>query len=300
MQQPYEAEGLLVGLLVPYEDNHVICAVKPQGMLSQADATGAQDMLSVLRARIKAERGKPGDAFVGLVHRLDRPVGGIMVFAKTSKAASRLSAQIRERRFEKTYRAVVEGRPSPGSGRIEHIITKPAAGGRVRVSEAPQNAMTQKGWAALEYRVLATNPAANKSLIEVKLITGRPHQIRAQFAHIGHPVSGDRKYGAPQAQRAQQASQATQATQASQAPQATQTQWMQRAPQETQATQAAQAPGMRQIARPGDGAAQPEQWPALWAVEIAFERTVGSGRIVVQSPPPSCYPWDLFYEQQVD
>ena len=281
-----EAVEAVEAIEVVFEDNHVICAVKPQGMLSQADATGAPDMLSALRARIKAERGKPGEAFVGLVHRLDRPVGGIMVFAKTSKAAARLSAQIRERRFEKTYRAVVEGCLPQASGRLEHVITKHAAGGKVSVSEAAPCGQSQAGWAALEYSVLAADAEAQKSLVEIKLITGRPHQIRAQFAHIGHPVSGDRKYFAPAAPTAPNVPTAPTAPAAPAAPTAP------TAP--TVPPKRGVAPPKRGEAPPKRGIASLELWPALWATEISFERTVGGGRIVAQATPPCCYPWSLF------
>ncbi|MDN5277372.1 MAG: rRNA synthase [Clostridiales bacterium] len=143
---------------VLYEDNHLLVVEKPVNMLTQGDATGDVDLLSVLKQYIKEKYNKPGNVYLGLVHRLDRPVGGVMVFARTSKAASRLSDQVRRGSFGKVYLAVV-----------------------------------------LEYEVLESlDTPANAgvlSLVKVNLITGRPHQIRAQFSFEGFPLYGDQKYG---------------------------------------------------------------------------------------------------------
>ena len=146
-------------------------------------------MLTVLKAYIKEEYSKPGEVYLGLVHRLDRPVSGVMVFARTSKAASRLSEQIRNRRVEKIYRCVVTG-VLEGEGRLENYICKDEARNMVTVSDTEKPGF-KASW--LEYRALSSKDGF--TLAEVKLGTGRSHQIRAQMAHSGHPIVGDQKYG---------------------------------------------------------------------------------------------------------
>ena len=177
------------GVKVLYEDNHLIVAIKPAGVLSQSDGSNAPDMLTILKAYIKDKYQKPGEVYLGLVHRLDRPVSGVMVFARTSKAASRLSEQIRSRRVEKIYRCVVNG-VLEGEGRLENFISKDEASNTVTVSD-----VEKPGFKAsyLDYRALASKDGM--TLAEVKLGTGRSHQIRAQMAHAGHPLIGDLKYG---------------------------------------------------------------------------------------------------------
>ena len=177
------------GVKVLYEDNHLIVAIKPAGVLSQSDGSNAPDMLTILKAYIKDKYQKPGEVYLGLVHRLDRPVSGVMVFARTSKAASRLSEQIRTRRVEKIYRCVVNG-VLEGEGRLENFISKDEASNTVTVSD-----IEKPGFKAsyLDYRALASKDGM--TLAEVKLGTGRSHQIRAQMAHAGHPLIGDQKYG---------------------------------------------------------------------------------------------------------
>ena len=177
------------GVKVLYEDNHLIVAVKPAGVLSQSDGSNAPDMLTILKAYIKEKYQKPGEVYLGLVHRLDRPVSGVMVFARTSKAASRLSEQIRSRKVEKIYRCVVNG-ILEGEGRLENYISKDESSNTVTVSD------TEKpGYKAsyLDYRALAAKDGL--TLVEVKLGTGRSHLIRAQMAHSGFPLIGDQKYG---------------------------------------------------------------------------------------------------------
>ena len=177
------------GVKVLYEDNHLIVAIKPAGVLSQSDGSNAPDMLTILKAYIKDKYQKPGEVYLGLVHRLDRPVSGVMVFARTSKAASRLSEQIRTRRVEKIYRCVVNG-VLEGEGRLENFISKDESSNTVTVSD-----VEKPGFKAsyLDYRALASKDGM--TLAEVKLGTGRSHQIRAQMAHAGHPLIGDQKYG---------------------------------------------------------------------------------------------------------
>ena len=177
------------GVKVLYEDNHLIVGVKPAGVLSQSDGSNAPDMLTILKAYIKEKYQKPGEVYLGLVHRLDRPVSGVMVFARTSKAASRLSEQIRSRKVEKLYRCVVNG-VLEGEGRLENYISKDESTNTVTISD------TEKpGYKAsyLDYRALDAKDGL--TLVEVKLGTGRSHQIRAQMAHAGHPLIGDQKYG---------------------------------------------------------------------------------------------------------
>lgn len=177
------------GIKILYEDNHVIVCIKPAGVLSQSDGSGAPDMLTILKRYIKEKYGKPGEVYLGLVHRLDRPVSGVMVFARTSKAASRLSEQIRTRKVEKLYRCVVNG-VLEGSGRLENYISKDEDRNIVTVSDSEK-----PGYKAsyLDYRAIATKDGL--TLTEIRLGTGRSHQIRAQMAHNGYPLVGDQKYG---------------------------------------------------------------------------------------------------------
>lgn len=175
---------------IDYEDNHLLVVIKPPGLPTQADQSGACDLLTYLKDDLKQRHNKPGNVFLGLVHRLDRPVGGVMVFAKTSKAASRLAAQIRERTFGKTYLAEVTGCPETETGRLEHYLVKEA---RTNTVQVVASAVPHAKWACLEYQVLAQREQT--ALVRIELLTGRPHQIRVQLAAIGHPLVGDRKYG---------------------------------------------------------------------------------------------------------
>lgn len=175
---------------IVHEDNQIIVAVKPAGWLSQADGKAAPDMLTVLKAYIKEKYGKPGDVFLGLVHRLDQPVGGLMVFARTSKAAARLSEQVRERRVDKLYLAVVHGQPQPAGGDIRVRLLKDPQTNTVRVDPAGLES-------TLEYRTAACDAASGTCLLQIRLGTGRGHQIRVSLAHAGWPIVFDQKYGRP-------------------------------------------------------------------------------------------------------
>ncbi|UVI27792.1 RluA family pseudouridine synthase [Paenibacillus spongiae] len=179
-------------LPVLYEDNHLLAVVKPPGVLSQADDTGEPDMVTLLKQDLKVRYNKPGNVYVGLVHRLDRPVGGAMLFAKTSKAASRLSESVRSRAFDKTYVAVVHGNPPQTTGRLKHFLRKDSSRNIVSVHSKQVNESKE---AILDYAVVANRQS--HSLVAVRLLTGRPHQIRAQMADVGCPLVFDRKYGAP-------------------------------------------------------------------------------------------------------
>ena len=179
-------------LKVIYEDNHIIVVEKPVNIPSQGDKTGDIDMLSIIKKYLIKKYNKPGDAYVGLVHRLDRPTGGVMVFAKTSKAASRLSEQIRDKKFEKEYLVIVDGKLENEVGTYEDFLLKNERTNTSKVvDEKNKNAKKAK----LDYEVLKYNEETNLSLVKVKLHTGRHHQIRVQFASRNHSVYGDQKYG---------------------------------------------------------------------------------------------------------
>ncbi|MFB5675653.1 RluA family pseudouridine synthase [Paenibacillus terreus] len=179
------------GIKVLYEDNHVLAVAKPVNVPTQEDASGDPDLLTLLKQDLKIRHQKPGNVFLGLIHRLDRPVGGAMIFAKTSKAASRLSEAVRSRSFRKLYAAVVHGSPRGQSGRLEHYLLKDPRTNTVQTVKPGTPGAKQ---ALLEYRVVGEKNGL--SLILVELHTGRPHQIRVQMQSIGCPLYGDQKYGA--------------------------------------------------------------------------------------------------------
>lgn len=178
-------------IAVLYEDNHLLVVEKPANVLSQADRTGDPDMLSLLKQDLKRRYDKPGNVFLGLVHRLDRPAGGVMVFAKTSKAAARISKQIAEGSFEKIYLAVLQGILLQTSGRLVHYLKKDTS---TNMISAASKKLPGSKEAVLEYKVLGFS--GSHTLVRVDLRTGRPHQIRVQFAAVGYPLVGDRRYGA--------------------------------------------------------------------------------------------------------
>lgn len=177
-------------LKVLYEDNHIIVVIKPYNIPSQSDKTNDIDMLSLVKEYIKEQYQKPGNVYVGLVHRLDRPVGGIMVFAKTSKAASRLSESIRNKSFSKTYLAVVNGKFEKQNGILENYLWKDEA---LNMSKVVSKDKKGAKLARLTYEVLAEKN--DLSLVKINLETGRHHQIRVQFSNAGHSLYGDQKYG---------------------------------------------------------------------------------------------------------
>lgn len=176
-------------LEVLYEDNHIIVVVKPYNVLSQADNTDDLDMLTIIKDYLKRKYNKPGNVYLGLVHRLDRPVGGVMVFAKTSKAASRLSDQVRTRTLKKTYLAVVNGIIEKDSDElVDYIVKSSDNTSKITVKDEGKIAK-------LKYEVIERFYTDDLTLISIKLETGRHHQIRVQMANIGHPLYGDQRYG---------------------------------------------------------------------------------------------------------
>jgi len=172
-----------------YEDNHIIVLVKPAGIATQADDSGDTDLLTQIKEYRRINENKAGNVYVGLVHRLDRMVGGVMVFAKTSKAAGRLSELVRTRNIRKQYLAVVRASHLPG-GVMEDYLLKDQATNTTRV--VPHSNPAAK-YARLHYSVVATRDS--RSLVSIELDTGRSHQIRVQFASRGWPLVGDVKYG---------------------------------------------------------------------------------------------------------
>ena len=173
-----------------YEDNHLLIVEKPVNIPVQGDNTGDKDLLTILKEDLKVRYQKPGDVYLGLVHRLDRPVGGVIVFAKTSKAASRMSDVIRRQAMERKYFTVVRGNPTRNRAVLVHHLMKNKQKNKVyAVSPSHKGAKE----ASLEYVKVADNE--RHSLLSVELHTGRSHQIRVQLSREGTPIYGDQKYG---------------------------------------------------------------------------------------------------------
>ena len=177
-------DGKVMKINIIYEDNHILVVEKPINVIVQEDKTNDDDLLTILKKYIKEKYNKPGNVYLGLVHRLDRPVGGIMVFARTSKAASRLSEQVRNKTFKKTYNAVLIGNIND-YGTLKDKLLKDEKTNIVKVDDNGKEAI-------LHYNKLSYKD--DMSLVEINLETGRSHQIRVQFSHYGYPLYGDNKY----------------------------------------------------------------------------------------------------------
>jgi len=168
-----------------YEDNHIIVVIKDYNVPVQEDSSKDDDLINIIKKYLKDKYNKPGNVYLGMVHRLDRPVGGIMVFAKTSKAASRLSEQIRNKEFEKRYMALVHNKVKEHETLIDKI-SRDEENNKSYISDDGKEAILE--YNLIEYR-------NDMSLVDINLVTGRHHQIRLQMSHHGYPIYGDQKYG---------------------------------------------------------------------------------------------------------
>ena len=189
-------EIIMEDLIILHEDNHIIVVLKPQNVPTCEDESKDENMLSMIKEYIRVTYNKPGNVYLGLVHRLDRPTGGVMVFAKSSKAASRLSEQMKEGDFEKRYFAVLAGVPKEEKATLTHYMKKNSVNNMVYVCSPTENGAK---YAELEYTVLETQN--DLALADVRLHTGRSHQIRVQMNAIGTPVYGDMRYGGEKAKK---------------------------------------------------------------------------------------------------
>lgn len=178
-------------MTVLYEDNHIIVVNKNSGEIVQGDKTGDVPLSDIVKNWIKDKYNKPGNVFLGVVHRLDRPVQGVVVFAKTSKALSRLNDMFRTADVHKTYWAITKNRPKEPEGTLTHWLVRNE---KQNKSYAYDTEKPNAKKAVLHYKLLAESD--NYNLMEINLMTGRHHQIRCQMAHIGCPIKGDLKYGA--------------------------------------------------------------------------------------------------------
>jgi len=178
-------------MTVLYEDNHIIIVAKESGEIVQGDKTGDTPLSDVVKQYIKAKHDKPGNVFLGVVHRLDRPVSGVVVFAKTSKALARLNRMFCEGEVHKTYWAIVQGRPQQQEATLSNWLTRNE---KQNKSYVHQHEVPHSQKATLAYRMMAASD--RYSLLQVILFTGRHHQIRCQLAAMGCPIKGDLKYGA--------------------------------------------------------------------------------------------------------
>lgn len=178
----FSYKGVVINIL--YEDNHLLVVEKPINIPTQEDSSGDIDLLSALKEYVKTKYKKPGNVYLGLIHRIDRPVGGVMVFAKTSKSASRLSEQIKNKEFIRNYHAVIKGNLKEEGTWVDYLLKNKKTNTTV-VSENGKRSV-------LSYRIIKTHN--DLTLVSVNLETGRPHQIRVQFSSRGWPLYGDQRY----------------------------------------------------------------------------------------------------------
>lgn len=177
-------------MTVLYEDNHIIIVNKLPGEIVQGDKTGDEPLSEKIKKYLKEKYNKPGNVFCGVVHRIDRPVGGLVVFAKTSKALTRLNEMLQKGEIKKTYWALVKGFPEKESDVLTNLLV---SDGRLNKTFVIHKETPETKKAVLKYTTIAKGD--NYSLLEINLLTGRKHQIRAQLSNIGHPIKGDLKYG---------------------------------------------------------------------------------------------------------
>lgn len=176
---------------VVYEDNHIIIVNKKAGEIVQGDKTGDTPLSELVKDYIKQKYNKPGNVFCGVVHRIDRPVEGLVIFARTSKALERLNKMLREGEIHKTYHALVEGKVTESEGFLENYLV---SDGRINKTFIAKPGNPDAKPSRLKFKTIAVGD--RYSLLEINLLTGRKHQIRAQLSNMGHPIKGDLKYGA--------------------------------------------------------------------------------------------------------
>jgi 23S rRNA pseudouridine1911/1915/1917 synthase len=181
---------------VIYEDNHLIIVNKAVGEIVQGDKTGDTPLSEIVKQYIKEKYNKPGNVFCGVTHRIDRPVEGLVVFARTSKALERMNRMFREGEVHKTYHAIVEGHPEKPEGMLEDYLV---SDGRINKTFVTDKSNKDAKLSRLRYRTIES--LDRYTLLEIELLTGRKHQIRAQLAAMGHPIKGDLKYGAKRSNR---------------------------------------------------------------------------------------------------
>lgn len=179
-------------MTILYEDNHIIAVNKTTSEIVQGDKTGDEPLSETIKRYLKEKYNKPGEVFLGVTHRLDRPVSGVVLFARTSKALARLNDMFKNKEVEKTYWAIVQNKPKEDEARLEHFIVRNE---KQNKSYAYQTEKPNSKKAILSYKLIASSERYH--LLEINLETGRHHQIRCQLASIGCPIKGDLKYGAP-------------------------------------------------------------------------------------------------------